>query len=309
MSFSDISSREAIFDAVREFDEIGRDAFLERYGFGRARKYSLYIDGQLYDSKAIVGVAHGYEYPDKGPLKSDEFVGGKHTVKPKLEELGFEVREQSNQWSFEELRDMCRKKGIPDSVIYQNSLGRYWRQAGFHAEKAQEVWKALFGSSFTLGDKRFNEAVFSYEAYVEACVRALHSMADILAQIINVVILRNRFPEHRVSAKKITEFMEKHGTAPQVTKRMREFIDSDVFRYIDAFCNTIKHRRLIKTHMRMEYGGDYRNETGIKFKQFHFKGVAYPETWGSDILKKYRNQIRDLVNNIGLALNRFVVEI
>ena len=92
MSFSDISSRDAILDAVEEFDQIGRVAFLAKYGYGRAREYLLVYNGCLYDSKAIVGVAHGYEYPHKGPLKFDEFVGGKHTVKPKLEQLGFKVR-------------------------------------------------------------------------------------------------------------------------------------------------------------------------------------------------------------------------
>jgi hypothetical protein len=37
-----------------------------------------------------VGVAHGYEYPEAGPLKSSAFSGGKPLVK-KLEDLGFMV--------------------------------------------------------------------------------------------------------------------------------------------------------------------------------------------------------------------------
>jgi hypothetical protein len=52
----------------------------------------LVIDGRLYDSKAILGVAHGYEFPDQGPLRGAQFTGGQATVQPKLEELGFEVR-------------------------------------------------------------------------------------------------------------------------------------------------------------------------------------------------------------------------
>lgn len=94
VSPSDIKSREAILAAAKEFDRIGRDAFLKKYGYGHAKSYFLDIDGRLYDSKAILGVAHGYEYPNKGPLKSSDFVGGKTIVK-KLEELGFEVHVQS----------------------------------------------------------------------------------------------------------------------------------------------------------------------------------------------------------------------
>jgi 5-methylcytosine-specific restriction protein A len=44
-----------------------------------------------YDSKAIAGVAYGYEFPDRGPLQADDFSGGEATVKARLEQLGFEV--------------------------------------------------------------------------------------------------------------------------------------------------------------------------------------------------------------------------
>jgi len=39
----------------------------------------------------MVGVAVGYEYPDRGLMGSSEYVGGETTVKAKLEALGFEV--------------------------------------------------------------------------------------------------------------------------------------------------------------------------------------------------------------------------
>ena len=49
-----------------KLDELeGRDEFLRRYGFGRARAYLLEVDGKLYDSKAIVGYAHSV---DQGEL-------------------------------------------------------------------------------------------------------------------------------------------------------------------------------------------------------------------------------------------------
>ena len=91
MTLSDIQSRKAILAAVEEFNRLGREAFLKKYGFGHALRYFLDFEGKLYDSKAIVGVAHSYEFPDVGPLESSEFSGGK-VVKRKLEELGFKVR-------------------------------------------------------------------------------------------------------------------------------------------------------------------------------------------------------------------------
>ncbi|MGX1135869.1 hypothetical protein [Bradyrhizobium ottawaense] len=47
-------------------------------------------DGNEYDAKAIIGAAHGYQYPAQGPLPQSEFYGGQPTAR-KLRELGFEV--------------------------------------------------------------------------------------------------------------------------------------------------------------------------------------------------------------------------
>jgi MoxR-like ATPase len=91
VALADLTSAEAVRQAVAEFDELGREAYLSKYGFGPARRYLVKVDGRLYDSKAIVGVAHGFEHPDVGPLGHEEFSGGETTTKAKLEELGFEV--------------------------------------------------------------------------------------------------------------------------------------------------------------------------------------------------------------------------
>jgi len=92
MAFADISSRTAILQAMDEFDRRGRTAFLKEHSFGKARRYFLEHEGRLYDSKAIVGVAHAYQFPALGPLTSGEFSGGDQTVREKLEALGFTVR-------------------------------------------------------------------------------------------------------------------------------------------------------------------------------------------------------------------------
>jgi 5-methylcytosine-specific restriction protein A len=91
MAFTDIDSRQAVLDAVAEFDQIGREEFLKKYGYREAQRYFLEIDGKRYDSKAIVGVAHKYQFPAEGALTFDEFSGGESTVQRKLEKLGFHV--------------------------------------------------------------------------------------------------------------------------------------------------------------------------------------------------------------------------
>ncbi|MDE2169887.1 MAG: hypothetical protein KGJ57_10725 [Sphingomonadales bacterium] len=53
--------KNAILSALSEFDQIGRQAFMEKYGFtDRNLTYEVEHDGRSYPSKAIFGSAFGY---------------------------------------------------------------------------------------------------------------------------------------------------------------------------------------------------------------------------------------------------------
>jgi hypothetical protein len=98
MHLTDINDRAPILEAIQEFDRLGRDQFLRKYGYKDAREFWLIHQGTRYASKAIVGVACKHVTGSKGPLKASEFSGGKATVQRLLESLGFEgeVRKSKN---------------------------------------------------------------------------------------------------------------------------------------------------------------------------------------------------------------------
>ncbi len=105
MAYQDLSEPLAVLDAIIEFDEIGREAFLAKYGFAGARSYFINYDGKLYDTKPVVAAAHGYQFGDPLP---NSFSGGEATMVPLLEGLGFDVThpEQGTRlptWSRDEL--------------------------------------------------------------------------------------------------------------------------------------------------------------------------------------------------------------
>ncbi|MGW5075793.1 hypothetical protein [Rhodococcus sp. NPDC004095] len=79
----------AVLKAIAEFDDLGQAEFLRRRGFAEARNFRLVHDGRFYDSKAIVGVAHGYVTGRF--LDNAEFSGGLATVADCLTQLGFVV--------------------------------------------------------------------------------------------------------------------------------------------------------------------------------------------------------------------------
>ncbi|WP_372730148.1 hypothetical protein [Nocardioides sp.] len=82
-------TRDDVMAALAEYDKLGGDEFLSRYGFGPSREYVLLHGERSYDSKAILGVAH--RYATGAALSSQDFSGGRSGAAKVLRALGFEV--------------------------------------------------------------------------------------------------------------------------------------------------------------------------------------------------------------------------
>ncbi|MFJ6152180.1 HNH endonuclease [Micromonospora profundi] len=104
MAYNDVT-RDAVFAAVAEFDRVGREKFLKASGFGRAKHYFLDVEGRLYDSKAIVGFAHGVS--GDRPWRSPDLSGGEKTVAARLRALGFTMRFLDADWTWDEIVLAC----------------------------------------------------------------------------------------------------------------------------------------------------------------------------------------------------------
>lgn len=117
-SLRHLSSRTAVLEAIKEYDDLGKDAFLDKYGFGEARNYVLVHEDREYDSKAIAGVACKYQFGV--PLLASEFSGGQETVQKKLQSLGFIVRGlKPPTWVRDELLlalDLYLRHGVLDDL-------------------------------------------------------------------------------------------------------------------------------------------------------------------------------------------------
>lgn len=87
-------TREAIEAAMDECEEIGVEAFLAKYKFGKPRDYwtRRALGGMLFPAKATVGAAHGF-LPDGTPQSAKEFYGGfgEQAANGILQRLGFEI--------------------------------------------------------------------------------------------------------------------------------------------------------------------------------------------------------------------------
>ena len=81
-------TRAGILAAIALCDTMGRDAFLQRYGFRRANRFHLRYRGRSYDSKAILGVAYGMSTATPAG-KAAEFSGGAATAERVFNREGF----------------------------------------------------------------------------------------------------------------------------------------------------------------------------------------------------------------------------
>lgn len=103
MPLADIT-RDAVEEALKEYDALGSEAFLARYGFADAKRYWIAWEGRRYPSKAIAGVAHRFVDGEQ-LLPSNSFTGGEASVVRKLRQLGFEldILPRNPDWNRDEI--------------------------------------------------------------------------------------------------------------------------------------------------------------------------------------------------------------
>jgi hypothetical protein len=80
--------RDAVLKALKEYDRVGRKAFLADHDFDEALQFYVQHDNKLYDAKAIANVAYHYQH---GAPPKRRISGGKADANRLLSSLGFTV--------------------------------------------------------------------------------------------------------------------------------------------------------------------------------------------------------------------------
>jgi len=111
-----LTDAQCVASALAEFDALGRDAFLKKYGGRKSRDYFLSHNGSSYDSKPIVAAALTRQLQSIKPILCNEFSGGEATVRKALDKLNFVVN----------------KHLPPDPTAYFQSGTAYHRKREIH---------------------------------------------------------------------------------------------------------------------------------------------------------------------------------
>ncbi len=134
MKWTTIQDRTPALKALAEFDQIGRDAFLRKYGFGASTHLYVKHDGKRYDIKALAGAMRGYADPAGGPLANNTFSSGKVLV-DLFRRLGFEVENASDRSTLDHAAT------IRDAL--QEILAGYVEAKSTKIGKSSPMWTAM----------------------------------------------------------------------------------------------------------------------------------------------------------------------
>lgn len=93
MAIPDVSA-DCVLAAIAEFDSLGRDAFLARYGFEPTDTPAVVHKGQEYDGVALLAGAQSHIAAGYAPLRPAEVIGREADVVRHFRQLGFAVIER-----------------------------------------------------------------------------------------------------------------------------------------------------------------------------------------------------------------------
>ena len=104
----------------------------------------------------------------------------------------------------------------------------------------------------------------------------------------------------------------KHNDKLPIFEKLTVLRNSEEYKYIEAFDNVVKHRKLIDEEYFLQF--DTRgHEKDIRFKKFEyvdFRGNITPfsDKLANTVINNYRNKIINSIEDIGNCINKFLKE-
>jgi hypothetical protein len=173
-------SRDYVLRAIELFRSGDRDAVLREHGFARALGYVVEHEGEMFDAKALYGIAYTLQFPDEEPIRNRGLQGGS-AVNRKLEELGFEVKSLRREDAPEEV-----STGVRVWLIRAGRAGRY-EELALDQEVSLIGWSEL--GDIDPGASRDDLKAAITQSYGEASAASLASQAGQIYRFVHDVAI------------------------------------------------------------------------------------------------------------------------
>jgi len=157
------------------------------------------------------------------------------------------------------------------------------------------------------------------EIYIESIATNLHSLADVLAHVINGIVLKplqtktdylgsRQVSIHNVKNKLSSlRFLDtvRYQYIVEIIREIDKLVDSSEFKYIAGFANTIKHRSLLDTEFTFAVQNGSLMDIGYRLDPFDYEGNHFPPTQCRVVAMDYREKVIDLVFDVGNSINNY----
>ena len=206
----------------------------------------------------------------------------------------------------------------------------FWKLmlASYHADESKRLYRSFlseesiegseeemvqvvkhFFLSLTGSEKdkiNFKEALILSEAHIIAYAQSLHSISDILAQVIYIGInlentLSKPIVENNRYLKYINNCMRNIGFASNIVNSIDTLLNLSEFQYLQAYDNTTKHQSLIEVNHRISFDT---SKYGILIHPFVYKGNPYSEKWANNFVIQDFQTIKNNIIFVGNELNK-----
>ncbi|WP_293128283.1 hypothetical protein [Microcoleus sp. bin38.metabat.b11b12b14.051] len=217
-------------------------------------------------------------------------------------------------WNTQEILDFCPENLTDNVAVYVASVRSKIARILFIVDS----FNVTEDLTLKLISDQFIKTQLKVEIYIESIASNLHSLADVLAQIINEIVLKPLLPcaEHisseKVDINKVNTKLDgltldsvKDRYISQIIESINNLSSSSEFLYISSFVNTIKHRRLLDTTFHLKVDSGSLIDVGFKLDKFDYKGSHFPEMSCRSIVIDYREKLIDFIFDIGNSVNNY----
>jgi len=139
------------------------------------------------------------------------------------------------------------------------------------------------------------EKKLAIQAHIQSAIHNSRALYDLISQLINKLLLSNPIEIYDCTISNLIKKMN-HS---DLKNTIENALESDSYKYINAFVNVIKHRNLVAFNSQFKL---VENKAGIIFHTFKYSQKTYPELWATDALEKSLN-VKNEIITIGEKLN------
>jgi hypothetical protein len=224
-------------------------------------------------------------------------------------------------WDTSELLTYCSKQYTDDAAIYFKALQQKIKRIHFLKKEIEKSPKFPF-PDFDINNKsdkhKFLEPGLLILTHTESIAHNLHSLPDVLAHIINVIILDplgSRLESRKINIKKIKDInntLQKDSSLESWRKQyykdivdaINNLLECDEYKYINAFVNTIKHRHLIDNEYLFKINQTI-HISDWQFIEFERDNTLYPSITITKLINDDQEKIINIFCEVGEKINNY----